>query len=238
MAGSSQAIDAKVDQLLDDSRHGEALLQDPLLNKGTAFSDEERATFDLFGLLPPHVESLEVQVARAYEAYQRKDDDLERHIFLRNLQDTNETLFYRLVLDHIAEMMPMIYTPVVGTACQQFSEIYRRPRGLFIAYPNGHRIDELLEHAPQPHVAVIVVTDGERILGLGDQGAGGMGIPIGKLSLYTACGGIDPGSTLPIMLDVGTNNQERLKIRSTSAGATSGSPATTTMPSWMPSFRR
>ena len=210
MTGSSRTGDALTDQPIDVDKHGETLLQDPLLNKGTAFSDEERDTFDVLGLLPPELETLDEQVARAYQAYQLKDVDLERHIYLRALQDTNETLFYRLLLDHITEMMPMIYTPVVGEACQKFSEIYRRPRGLFIAYPDRHRIDDILEHAPEPHVEVIVVTDGERILGLGDQGAGGMGIPIGKLSLYTGCGGIDPGSTLPIVLDVGTNNQERL----------------------------
>ena len=199
------------DQAIEVDKHGEILLQDPLLNKGTAFSEEERDVFDLRGLLPPEVEDLDEQVKRAYQAYQLKDVDLERHIYLRALQDTNETLFYRLVHEHIAEMMPMIYTPVVGEACQKFSEIYRRPRGLFISYPDRDRIDDILEHAPEPHVEVIVVTDGERILGLGDQGTGGLGIPIGKLSLYTACGGIDPGSTLPIVLDVGTNNQERLK---------------------------
>ncbi|MEM7222643.1 MAG: NAD-dependent malic enzyme [Pseudomonadota bacterium] len=210
MAGTSQSSDASSAQPIDVDRHGEVLLQDPLLNKGTAFSEEERDIFDVRGLLPPEVESLDEQAERAYRAYKLKDVDLERHIYLRALQDTNETLFYRLVLDHITEMMPMIYTPVVGEACQKFSEIYRRPRGLFISYPDRDRIDDILEHAPEPHVEVIVVTDGERILGLGDQGTGGMGIPIGKLSLYTGCGGIDPGSTLPIVLDVGTNNQERL----------------------------
>jgi malate dehydrogenase (oxaloacetate-decarboxylating) len=181
-----------------------------VLNKGTAFTEEERSKFGLDGLLPPHVESLDEQVARAYEAYKRKDDDLERHIYLRALQDTNEVLFYRLLLDHIEEMTPMVYTPVVALACQQFSHIYRRPRGLFISYPLRDSIPALLRNRPNPDVDVIVVTDGERILGIGDQGAGGLGIPIGKLSLYTLIGGIHPERTLPIVLDVGTNNQERL----------------------------
>ncbi len=191
---------------------GTDLLDRPLLNKGTAFTDEERNKLGLHGLLPPHVETLEDQVARAYEAYKRKDDDLEHHIYLRALQDTNEVLFYRLLLDHIEEMTPMVYTPVVGLACQQFSHIYRRPRGLFISYPLRDSIPALLRNRPNPEVDVdvIVVTDGERILGIGDQGAGGLGIPIGKLSLYSLIGGIRPERTLPIVLDVGTNNKERL----------------------------
>jgi len=190
---------------------GGALLENPLLNKGIAFSEAERIELGLLGLLPPHVESMDEQAERAYEAFSDFDTDLEKHICLRGLQDTNETLFYRLLHDHLPEMMPIIYTPVVGAACQQFSEIYRRPRGLFISYPERDRIDAMLDNAPRENVKVIVVTDGERILGLGDQGTGGMGIPIGKLSLYTACGGIEPDMTLPILLDVGTNNQERLK---------------------------
>ena len=196
---------------LPDAPRGMDLLDCPGLNKGTAFTEEERRTFGLHGLLPPHVESLEEQVGRAYEAYQRKDDDLERHIYLRALQDTNEVLFYRLLLDHIEEMTPMVYTPVVALACQQFSQIYRRPRGLFISYPLRDSIPALLRNRPNPEVDVIVVTDGERILGIGDHGAGGLGIPIGKLSLYTLIGGIRPERTLPIVLDVGTNNAERLK---------------------------
>src|ERR1700675_153377 len=189
---------------------GMDLLDTPLLNKGTAFSDAERTQFGLHGLLPPHVETLEEQVVRAYEAYVRKDDDLERHIYLRALQDTNEVLFYRLLLDHIEEMTPMVYTPVVALACQQFSHIYRKPRGLFISYPMRDSIPALLRNRPHAKVDVIVVTDGERILGIGDQGAGGLGIPIGKLALYTLIGGIRPERTLPIVLDVGTNNPERL----------------------------
>jgi malate dehydrogenase (oxaloacetate-decarboxylating) len=186
------------------------LLDTPLLNKGTAFTEEERNKFGLHGLLPPHIEELTEQVLRAYEAYQRENNDLDRHIYLRALQDTNEVLFYRLLLDHIEEMTPIVYTPVVGQACQQFSHIYRRPRGLFISYPLRDSIPALLQNRPNEQVDVIVVTDGERILGLGDQGVGGLGIPIGKLSLYSLIGGIHPERTLPIILDVGTNNTERL----------------------------
>ncbi|MFZ0503448.1 MAG: NAD-dependent malic enzyme, partial [Chthoniobacterales bacterium] len=189
---------------------GMDLLDTPLWNKGTAFSDNERVTLSLEGLLPPQIESIEEQSARAYEAYQAKTTDLERHIYLRQLQDANEVLFYRLMLDHVEEMMPMVYTPTVGLACQQFSHIYRRPRGLFVSYPLRDSIPTILRNRPNPEVDVIVVTDGERILGLGDQGVGGLGIPIGKLSLYTLIGGIHPSRTLPIVLDVGTNNQERL----------------------------
>ncbi len=193
-----------------DLPRGMELLNHPGLNKGTAFTEEERNQLGLHGLLPPRIESLDAQVVRAYEAYQRKDDDLERHIYLRALQDSNEVLFYRLLLDHIEEMTPIVYTPVVALACQQFSHIYRRPRGLFISYPLRDSIPALLRNRPNPEVDVIVVTDGERILGIGDQGAGGLGIPIGKLSLYTLIGGILPKRTLPILLDVGTNNAGRL----------------------------
>ena len=168
------------------SLRGMYLLDTPILNKGTAFTDEERSAFGLHGLLPPHIESLGEQTSRAYEAYLRKADDLERHIYLRALQDTNETLFYKLLNAHIEEMMPMVYTPVVALGCQQFSSIYRRPRGLFISYPLRDSIPSLLQSRPYPNVDVIVVTDGERILGIGDQGVGGMGIPIGKLSLLLA----------------------------------------------------
>lgn len=184
-------------------------IEDPLLNKGTAFTVEERQKWDLFGLLPPHVDTIEEQAGRAYDAYAAKDSQIEKHIYLRQLQDENETLFYRLLLDHVEEMMPIVYTPVVGEACQKFSHIYRRPRGIFLAYPHRDILDHILAGIDRP-VDVIVVTDGERILGLGDQGAGGMGIPVGKLSLYTLCGGIHPVRTLPILLDLGTNNKERL----------------------------
>ena len=196
---------------MNSCRQGRDILENPLLNKGTAFTAQERRKFGLLGLLPPYVETLEQQVKRAYEAFLKKADDLERHIYLRNLQDTNTTLFYRLIDDHLSEMMPIIYTPVVGAACEKFSEIYRRPRGLFIPYPERAHIDEMLGNAMVEDVRIIVVTDGERILGLGDQGAGGMGISIGKLSLYTACGGIDPSCTLPVLLDAGTNNEHSLK---------------------------
>jgi len=195
---------------LRDLGRGMDLLDTPLLNKGTAFTETERNKFGLDGLLPPHIEDLDEQVVRAYEAYQQEDNDLERHIYLRALQDTNEVLLYRLLLDHIEEMTPIVYTPVVGQACQQFSHIYRRPRGMFISYPLRDSIPALLQNRPNPQVDVIVVTDGERILGLGDQGVGGLGIPIGKLSLYSLIGGIHPERTLPIILDVGTNNAERL----------------------------
>jgi malate dehydrogenase (oxaloacetate-decarboxylating) len=190
---------------------GTALLEDPALNKGTAFTSEERVALDLDGLLPPVVETLEQQSRRCYMAFGRKQDDLERHIYLRALQDTDETLFYRLLLDHVEEMLPIVYTPVVAKACAEFSHIYRRPRGLFIAYPLRDRIRKLLANRPRSEVDVIVVTDGERILGIGDQGVGGMGIPIGKLSLYSVIGGIHPTRTLPIVLDVGTNNAKRLE---------------------------
>ena len=186
------------------------LLDTPVWNKGTAFDDHERAALGLQGLLPPQVESLQEQSVRAYEAFNTKDTDLGRHIYLRQLEDSNETLFYRLMLDHVEEMMPIVYTPTVGLACQQFSHIYRRPRGLFVSYPLRDSISEILRNRPNSEVDVIVVTDGERILGLGDQGVGGLGIPIGKLSLYSLIGGIHPSRTLPIVLDVGTNNQERL----------------------------
>jgi malate dehydrogenase (oxaloacetate-decarboxylating) len=194
----------------EDGVRGMDLLDTPLLNKATAFTEEERDKFGLHGLLPPHIEDLNEQVVRAYEAYQQEDNDLERHINLRALQDTNEVLFYRLLLDHIEEVTPIVYTPVVGQACQQFSHIYRRPRGLFVSYPLRDSIPALLQNRPNPQVDVIVVTDGERILGLGDQGVGGLGIPIGKLSLYSLIGGIHTERTLPIILDVGTNNAERL----------------------------
>ncbi|MBC8948819.1 MULTISPECIES: NAD-dependent malic enzyme [Xenorhabdus] len=189
---------------------GPILLEFPLLNKGSAFTEEERSNFNLHGLLPQAVETIEEQAERAYRQYVDFKNDIDRHIYLRNIQDTNETLFYRLLDAHLSEMMPIIYTPTVGAACEHFSDIYRRARGLFISYPNRAYIDDMLQNATKQNVKVIVVTDGERILGLGDQGIGGMGIPIGKLSLYTSCGGISPAYTLPVVLDVGTNNPQRL----------------------------
>ena len=187
---------------------GPALLETPLLNKGSAFNETERKIFNLMGLLPTRYETIEEQVERAYMQYSSFTDPLNKHIYLRNIQDTNETLFFKLLQQHIEEMMPIIYTPTVGDACEKFSDIYRSSRGLFISYKERHNLDDILRNVTKPKV--IVVTDGERILGLGDQGIGGMGIPIGKLSLYTACGGISPAYTLPITLDVGTNNQKLL----------------------------
>ncbi len=192
------------------SEKGRALLLNPHTNKGTAFTRRERDELDLCGLVPPAVCTMRQQMDRTYENFKAKTTSLEKFIYLTSLQDRNETLFYRLALEHIDEMMPIVYTPVVGEACQKYHHIYRRGRGLYIAYEDRHRIEEILLNAGIPHPSVIVVTDGERILGLGDQGAGGMGIPIGKLCLYTLCAGISPYSTLPITLDVGTNNQERL----------------------------
>ncbi len=189
---------------------GPILLEFPLLNKGSAFSRQERNEFNLNGLLPETVETIEEQAGRAWQQYQEFKNNIDKHVFLRNIQDTNETLFYRVLADHLQEVMPIIYTPTVGTACEQFSDIYRRARGVFISYPNREHIEDMLQNATKQNVKVIVVTDGERILGLGDLGIGGMGIPIGKLSLYTACGGISPAYTLPIVLDVGTNNQQLL----------------------------
>ena len=190
---------------------GPVLLETPLLNKGGAFSKDERIAFNLDGLLPHNIETIEEQASRAFKQYTSFQNDLDKHIYLRNIQDTNETLFYRLVQNHLSLMMPIIYTPTVGQACEEFSNIYRRARGLFISYPDRDRIDDILQNATKRNVKVIVVTDGERILGLGDQGIGGMGIPIGKLSLYTACGGISPAYTLPVVLDAGTNNPQLLK---------------------------
>ena len=189
---------------------GNTLLELPLLNKGSAFSEDERTRFNLHGLIPHVIETIEEQSQRSYQQYSAFHDAINKHIYLRNIQDTNETLFFRLIEDHLAEMMPIIYTPTVGEACQQFSDIYRRHRGVFISYPDREHIDDIFQNVNRKNVKVIVITDGERILGLGDQGIGGMGIPIGKLSLYTACGGISPAYTLPITIDVGTNNQQLL----------------------------
>jgi malate dehydrogenase (oxaloacetate-decarboxylating) len=189
---------------------GPALLEAPLLNKGSAFTQRERQQFNLEGLLPYNIETIEEQEARVYQQLRSFESPIDKHIYLRNIQDTNETAYFRLVTDHLTEIMPLIYTPTVGLACQQFSKIYRRKRGLFISYPDRDRIEDMLQNATKQNVKVIVVTDGERILGLGDQGIGGMGIPIGKLALYTACGGISPAYTLPVTLDVGTNNQALL----------------------------
>lgn len=187
---------------------GVKLLHDPLRNKGTAFSERERDALGLHGLLPPAVLSEKAQVSRIMETFARKPNDLEKYIHMIGLEDRNETLFYRVVVDHIEEMMPIIYTPTVGKACQQYAHIFQRSRGIFISRRFSGRVAEVLRNWPTRDVRVIVVTDGERILGLGDLGAQGMGIPGGELSLYTACAGIPPWQTLPITLDVGTNNEK------------------------------
>jgi len=192
------------------TQRGHQLLENPLLNKGTAFTNAERDAFGLHGLLPDHVETLEEQMVRAIERVRAGATNLDRHLYLRNLQDTNETLYYALICTHLTEILPLIYTPTVGAACQQFSHQYNRARGLFLTLSQKDKLDQIFANPRFDNVECIVVTDGERILGLGDQGAGGMGIPIGKLSIYAGCGGIHPGNSLPITLDVGTNNQERL----------------------------
>ncbi|HUK90047.1 MAG TPA: oxaloacetate-decarboxylating malate dehydrogenase, partial [Blastocatellia bacterium] len=198
------------EETLEVALTGELLIDYPLLNKGSAFSEQERRDFELTGLLPPHVSSIDDQVRRNYENYSKNETDMSRYMFLTALQDRNEVLFYRLIQEHISEMLPVVYTPVVGVASQTYSHIYRRPRGLYIDFPHRDQMDQILKHSPRASVEAIVVTDGERILGLGDLGVGGMGIPIGKLSLYTLCAGIHPATTLPVMLDVGTDNRELL----------------------------
>ncbi|MFZ0711050.1 MAG: NAD-dependent malic enzyme [Terrimicrobiaceae bacterium] len=192
---------------------GISLLHDPTLNKGTAFTEEEREALGLRGLLPPRVHTVEEQVERVLGNFHRKSSDLERYVFMIGLQDRNEALFYRVVLDHLEEMMPIIYTPTVGRACQEYGHIFRRPRGLYISIRDAGRIAKILQNWPSRAVQMIVVTDGERILGLGDLGANGMGIPVGKLALYTVCAGIHPAACLPVTIDVGTSNEDLLKNR-------------------------
>jgi len=193
---------------------GIALLRDPSLNKGTAFTSAERDSLGLRGLLPPRVFTQQERVDHVLRCLRRKPNDLERYMYLTGLQDRNERLFYRTLIDHVEELAPIVYTPTVGLACQEFSHYFRLPRGMYITKYDRGQVKKILQNWHHRDVRVIVVTDGERILGLGDLGVNGMGIPIGKLSLYTACAGIDPGSTLPIVIDVGTNNDELLKAQS------------------------
>ncbi len=197
--------------LVEVSTIGHALRQDPILNKGTAFPPEERQRLGLRGIIPPHTATLESQLARVGENYDRRQSDIDRYLYLVALQDRNETLFHRFALDNLERILPIIYTPTVGQACQGYSHIYRRPRGLYVTPDDVNRIDELLDNSGLEEAALLVVTDGERILGTGDQGAGGIGISIGKLTLYTLGAGIHPTLTLPVVLDVGTDNEELLR---------------------------
>jgi malate dehydrogenase (oxaloacetate-decarboxylating)(NADP+) len=187
--------------------HGMSLLQDPTLNKGTAFTDAERDVLGLKGLLPSHVCTQDEQIARVLENFRRLPDALDKYIFLSSLHDRNEALFFRLLTSHPDEMTPIVYTPTVGLACQKFGNIFQRPRGIYVTARDRGNVRALLRNWPYRDVAIIVITDGERILGLGDLGSSGMGIPVGKLCLYTACAGVHPGQCLPVMLDVGTNNE-------------------------------
>jgi malate dehydrogenase (oxaloacetate-decarboxylating)(NADP+) len=197
-------------QPFPDLYSGVKILHDPVRNKGTAYTDAERDALKLRGLLPPRVHSMAEQELRVLGNIRAKPTDLERYLYLIALQDRNENLFYRVIMNHIEEMMPIIYTPTVGKACQEFQHIYRTPRGFYVSLQDKGHIKEILQNWPHKGARIIVVTDGERILGLGDLGADGMGIPIGKLSLYTACAGIHPTQCLPVMLDVGTNNEKLL----------------------------
>src|SRR5262249_53755513 len=191
----------------EPDRRGSDLLHDPRFNKGTAFTEAERDALNLRGLLPPRVFTQQEQQARVLGNFRRKPSDLEKYIFMVALQDRNERLFYRTVIDHLPEMLPIIFTPTVGEACRVFGHIFRRPRGLYVSAADRGRVRQLLRNWPEEAVAIVVVTDGERILGLGDLGAHGMGIPIGKLALYTACAGVHPALCLPVTLDAGTNNE-------------------------------
>jgi len=211
-----KSYDFKIDPLTGEEYYevhlqGGHILSDPILNKGAAFTADERSDLGLIGLLPIGVSEIEGQVSRALESYRRKPDDLEKYIFLLGLLNRNETLFYRLLAENLDEMVPIVYTPTVGLACQMMSHIMRRPRGVYISPANIARIDDIFQNIPRPDVKLIVVTDGERILGLGDLGVDGMGIPVGKVSLYVAAGGLHPALCLPVCLDVGTNNERLLK---------------------------
>src|ERR1700733_166671 len=211
MNSSSVAANSAKAEVVETRLSGYDLLLHPRLNKGTAFTEEERDAFALHGLLPPHVGVLGEQMARRRKALANQTTSFGKYTFMRDLQDTNETLFYALIAHNVEELLPIVYTPAVGEGCQRFSEIWRKPRGLFISFPDKHRIDQMLSDPRYDDIRCIVVSDGERILGLGDQGAGGMGIPIGKMALYTALGGIPPEQCLPVILDVGTDNEELLK---------------------------
>lgn len=209
MSGQSEVWDAKND-VIRTRLSGYDLLNSPRLNKGTSFSEKERDIFALHGLLPPHEGSIDDQLERRKKALENQATGFDKYSFMRDMQDTNETLFYALITHNVEELLPVVYTPTVGEGCQRFSEIWRKPRGLFISYPNKNRIEQMLADSRYDNIRCIVVSDGERILGLGDQGAGGMGIPIGKMALYTALAGIHPEHCLPVLLDVGTDNKERL----------------------------
>jgi malate dehydrogenase (oxaloacetate-decarboxylating) len=211
MNTSNQNAESEPHETFKTKLTGYDLLANSRLNKGTAFTENERDAFALHGLLPPHIGTLEEQRERRGEGLADLPTPLEKYSFMRDLQDNNETLFYSYIIHHIEETLPIVYTPTVGEGCQKFSEVFRKPRGLFLSYPNKHRIDQIFAHSRYDGIRCIVVSDGERILGLGDQGAGGMGIPIGKMALYTALAGIAPEQCLPILLDVGTDNEERLK---------------------------
>ena len=210
MSAQSAAPAATPGAVVRTRLSGFDLLLNPGLNKGTAFTEQERDIFALHGLLPPHIGTLEDQRERRKRALDSQPTPFAKYAFMRELQDTTETLFYSLIAHHIEELLPIVYTPTVGEGCQRFSEIWRKPRGLFLSYPNKHRIEQIFAHPRYDNIRCIVVSDGERILGLGDQGAGGMGIPIGKMALYTALGGIPPEHCLPVLLDVGTDNETLL----------------------------
>jgi len=199
------------EEWIETDLRGKELLTTYLLNKGTAFTQQERLELGLLGKLPAKIEILDDQLKRAYRQYKKYKNNLQKHIYLNNLHDKNEILFYKLVNAHLVEMIPIIYTPIVAKAVQEFSHEFRQPRGLYISYPDRDKIEFILDNRTHPELSVIVVTDGERVLGIGDQGVGAIDIPIAKLMLYTMCGGINPYYTLPIMLDVGTNNKKLLK---------------------------